>query len=119
MLLVEVEQGPSALHVLVTHLDRVQDRAAQLDRVTAEFLSLPEPALLMGDLNTTADDPQLARLLAEPGVRDLVAEGLGPKPPPVRIDWILGRGLRALQAGVVDTRASDHPLVWAEVEVAR
>ncbi len=74
----EVELGTSKVHVIVTHIDRVQDRALQLGQVIGVFLSLPEPALLMGDLNTKADDPQLARLLATPEVRDLVGEGVAP-----------------------------------------
>jgi hypothetical protein len=70
----------------------------------------------MGDLNTASDDPCLDRVLATPGVRDLVGEAVA-KDSSRRIDWILARGLRGVQGGVVDTGASDHPLVWAEVEV--
>jgi hypothetical protein len=69
----------------------------------------------MGDLNTAADDPDLRRLLASPGVRDLVGETAA-RDSSRRIDWILARGLHSVQAGIVDTGASDHPLVWAEVE---
>ena len=114
--LAEIELSGRVVHLMVTHLDRVQDRQSQLTTVLKRFLELPEPALVMGDFNTTADDPQLARLLATPGVHDVVAEGLG-RPTDRRIDWILARGLRGLSAGLIDRGASDHPLVWAEVEV--
>jgi endonuclease/exonuclease/phosphatase family metal-dependent hydrolase len=112
--LAELQWDRRTLSLLVTHLDRVQDRAAQLKTVIEAFLTLPEPALLMGDLNSAADDPQLQRLLSTAGIHDTVAEGLGGDAPR-RIDWILARGLRGVAAGVVDTGASDHPLVWAEL----
>ena len=56
------------LQVLVTHIDRKEpQRSAQLARVIDLFLALAPPAILMGDLNTTAADPQLKALLAAPG----------------------------------------------------
>jgi endonuclease/exonuclease/phosphatase family metal-dependent hydrolase len=111
-----IEHGDRDISVLVTHLDRVQDRAAQLTDVIEHFLSLPEPAILMGDLNTTANDPELAALLAHEGVHDVVAEGMATQPTK-RIDWILSRGLRGVAGGVAPNQASDHPLVWAELEL--
>ena len=111
-----IDHGGREIAVLVTHLDRVQDRAAQLAEVTDTFLSLPAPAIMMGDLNTMADDPQLAALLARDDVHDAVAEGLKDEAPK-RIDWILTRGLRGVASGVERNGASDHPLVWAELEL--
>jgi endonuclease/exonuclease/phosphatase (EEP) superfamily protein YafD len=32
-----------------------------------------------------------------------------------RIDWILVEGLAVVDAGAVETDASDHPLIWAEL----
>jgi endonuclease/exonuclease/phosphatase family metal-dependent hydrolase len=115
VIIAEVDHGGRTVQVIVAHLDRVQDRQRQLVETIDTFLALPEPAILLGDLNTMADDAQLAQLLASPGIHDVVAEGLS-HPPPRRIDWILARGLRGVRSGVVDTKASDHPLVWAEVE---
>lgn len=104
------------LQVLVTHLDRTTDRLEQLRLVGALFLSLREPAILMGDLNTRGDDPTLAEILAAAGVDDPIGDT--PKlPAKERIDWILTRGLRTIDGGAVITAASDHPLVWAEVEL--
>lgn len=112
--LANLQWGHRTVSLLVTHLDRVQDRAMQLSDVIKVFLALPEPAILMGDLNSEADDPQIARLLSTPGVHDAVAEGLAGEAPR-RIDWIFARGLSGVAAGIVDTGASDHPLVWTEL----
>ncbi|MGE0536338.1 MAG: endonuclease/exonuclease/phosphatase family protein [Pirellulales bacterium] len=107
------------VHVLVTHLERgdTSERHLQLQSLGRLFLSLAEPAVLMGDLNSTADDPQLQQLLAEPGVRDALAEKQIVSPR--RIDWILVRGLRVVDAGLVESDASDHPLAWAELEIEK
>lgn len=105
--------GDRPVQLLVTHLDRTQDRELQLAAVSSLFLSLAEPAILIGDLNTTRGDPALRELLAVPGVQDAVAAGSRDDIPD-RIDWILVRGLRIVNAAVVPGNASDHPLVWAD-----
>jgi len=110
------------VHVLLTHISRQDDaeRQAQLRAVIALFRSLAEPAILLGDLNSNADDPQIRELLAIPGVADPVGEILAAKSPgkdlPERIDWIITRGLRGVDAGIHDSGESDHPLIWAELE---
>lgn len=112
-----VIEGPGRpIHVLSTHLTQrdPRDRETQLRAVIALFLALKEPAVLMGDLNTTADDPALRDLLAEPGVDDPVAR-LVPEAPKGRVDWILLRGLTAVAAGMSDQPISDHPLYWVGV----
>ena len=109
--------GDRTVNVLVTHLERgdTDDRHKQLRSLGELFLALAGPTVLMGDLNSAADDPELQRLLAAPGVRDALAERQIQSP--TRIDWILVRGLTVLDAGLVDQGASDHPLAWAELEV--
>ena len=107
-----------AIHVLVTHLDRSddRDRSAQLSAVAELFLSLEAPALLMGDMNSTARDPIIRRLLDVANV----AEGLGQvldDHQTGRIDWIFARGLRVADAGMINTGASDHPSFWVELEL--
>jgi endonuclease/exonuclease/phosphatase family metal-dependent hydrolase len=72
----------------------------------------------MGDLNTAASDPQIQRLLAVNGVCDAVAQANKNHVPEKRIDWIFTRGLRCITAGHVPTVASDHPVVWAELEIS-
>jgi endonuclease/exonuclease/phosphatase family metal-dependent hydrolase len=114
-LLAEVQCGPRDVRVIVTHLDRAQDRAGQLGAILDYFVALPEPAILLGDLNSTCDDPLLAPVLARADVHDAVAEGLAVETPR-RIDWILARGLRGVAAGVEHNGVSDHPFVWAELE---
>lgn len=114
MLLVETALGQPPLRIVVTHIDRTEPaRTEQLRTVSAFFLSLAEPVVLMGDLNTTADDPLLRQLLATAGVNDALAPLEAPTP---RIDWILTRGLRSLDRGSYPAEASDHPNYWIECE---
>jgi endonuclease/exonuclease/phosphatase family metal-dependent hydrolase len=115
--LVDLKHGDRTVHVVLTHIARGVDRERQeqLRTVLALYLALGEPALLLGDLNSDASDPQIHQLLATPGVVDAVGKILGGKDTP-RIDWIVARGLRLLDAGTRDNGASDHPAVWAEFE---
>ncbi len=119
MLLASVEVGPRRVQMLLVHLDsRDAGRREEQLRIAGElFLSLAEPAILLGDLNTTPSDPALARLLAEPGVVDAVVAG-GVATQPHRIDWILARGLECLAAGCEDRGASDHPCYWVDFEIS-
>jgi endonuclease/exonuclease/phosphatase family metal-dependent hydrolase len=116
VLLVDIPCGATCIHLMVTHVDRDQDRAAQLEAVGSQFLALPTPALLLGDLNSTAADPALAPLLQAPGVQDALKQ-ITEVDPNRRIDWILVRGLEVVTAGVRDIGASDHPCYWAEVRI--
>jgi endonuclease/exonuclease/phosphatase family metal-dependent hydrolase len=110
--LANLEWGPTTLHVLAVHLDRVQDRERQLQQVIDLFNSLESPAVLMGDLNTTRDDPQLSALLAKPQVQDaLEAVGLEESAP--RIDWMIFKGMQCQDAQLIASPASDHPAVIA------
>jgi endonuclease/exonuclease/phosphatase family metal-dependent hydrolase len=114
--LVDLDHAGHTVRVLLTHVARSddQERQRQLRTVIDLFLSLDGPAVLLGDLNSDADDPQIRALLATTGVSDPVGEILGDKTPR-RIDWIITRGLRAVDAGLRDNGASDHPLLWAEL----
>ena len=103
------------LHVIATHVDFKSNGDDQLRKVIETFLSLPEPAVLMGDLNHPAADPQIAALARTPGVQEAVGQVLDPVPG--RVDWIFLRGLRAVDAGPVELGASDHPAYWAEVRL--
>jgi endonuclease/exonuclease/phosphatase family metal-dependent hydrolase len=112
------KHDPAVIRLLLTHINRRYDaeRQAQLRVVIAQYLALAEPAVLLGDLNSDAADPQIRQLLGTPGVCDAVGEKVGTKAPE-RIDWIIARGLRCVDAGIRDHGASDHPLVWAELEL--
>ena len=105
------------ISVLTTHIDRGADRAAQLQTVRQMFLALPEPAILMGDMNSEKADPLIAPLRTSPGVTDGIARILGDKDPSDRIDYIFTRGVKWRDGGLRDSKASDHPMVWGEVEV--
>ena len=118
LILTSFRHQGQTVHVLATHIDRVKDRTHQLQATVSLFLSLAEPAILMGDLNTEATDPQIQRLLAVNGVCDAVAQANKNHAPEKRIDWIFTRGLRCVTAGYVSTIASDHPVVWAELEIS-
>jgi endonuclease/exonuclease/phosphatase family metal-dependent hydrolase len=117
VVLLSVAHNGRTIHVVGTHLDRgdPRDRAEQFQAATSLFLSLAEPAILMGDLNTTADEDCLRALLDMPDVHDPVSEALSGAAAP-RIDWLLTRGLKTVNAGVADNGASDHPLIWAELQ---
>ncbi len=122
VLLTSFQHRQQAVQVLITHIDRVTDRDAQLRTVIDLFLSLRKPAILMGDLNTNRQDPQLTRLLALPDVSDAVGgrssgSTANSQLSGERIDWIISRGLKRVDAGIDATPASDHPVVWAEFDL--
>jgi endonuclease/exonuclease/phosphatase family metal-dependent hydrolase len=106
------------IRILVTHLNQRynEDRQAQLRAVIALFKSLEKPAILLGDLNSTIAEPQMTQLAQDAEVNDAVGKFLGSKDDPKRIDWIFCRGLTVLSAGILENDASDHPMVWAEVQ---
>ena len=118
MLLADVRHQGRTIRVLVAHVNQrdPRERRMQLDCVLGMFLALDEPAVLVGDLNTRRDDPAMQAVLATPGVVNPVAQVLSPRESDM-IDWILVRGLRGVDAGIRDSGASDHPLIWAELEV--
>ena len=99
--------------ILFTHLNRKEGREAQLAQVMEEFLQ-KSPAVLMGDFNMNQDHPALREYLARDDVTDALGETLE-QDDPCRIDWILCRGLRVTDAGVIDSGASDHPLYWCDI----
>jgi endonuclease/exonuclease/phosphatase family metal-dependent hydrolase len=114
--LVRLRFRGATIQVLLTHIARSDERTrqSQLREVIDRFLDLPPPAILLGDLNSDADNPEVRRLLTAPEVIDAVGQKLG-SAAPARIDWVFVRGLRVLDAGLRDNGASDHPMAWAEL----
>ena len=104
------------LSIVVTHIDRERDRLPQLRMTRRLFESLAEPVVLMGDLNTRPDDPELAGWVDAPGVVDVLAADQE-NATYDRIDWIIVRGLECVASGMEDHGESDHPLVWAELKL--
>jgi len=117
-ILAVAEHHDQRIHIVLTHIDRGDDEARrrQLRSVSELFLSLREPAILMGDLNTPPEDPQIERLLNDPSVEEPLRAKYGDAARRT-IDWILVRGLRCVDADLVHRGASDHPLLWADVEL--
>ncbi|MDP9174802.1 MAG: endonuclease/exonuclease/phosphatase family protein [Planctomycetota bacterium] len=116
VLMLRVDLNGRPLNVLITHLDRKDDRPHELRAVITLFESLREPAILMGDLNSDPSDPRIAALQKEPGVGDPVGQALGDKVG-ANLDWIFTRGFRVNHSGITDNGASDHYLAWAELEL--
>lgn len=108
------------VNMVIAHIDRYDDRERreQLRTVGQYFLSLAEPAVLLGDMNSDLGEREIQTLLDAPGVKDVLTEKYGLNKPPRYIDWIFVRGLKVVDAGFVVAAASDHPHIWAEVEVA-
>lgn len=100
------------LSLLSVHVDSQDDRQRQLAAVIDLFLALEPPAILAGDLNTPADDPALAALLA----RDDISASLPAEPTsaPV-IDWVIARGVALSEPTHDWNDASDHPIVKVRV----
>ena len=146
-LLAEVPTEAGSLVVVSTHLESNADAAHRhaefgrlLDAVDAFAGDLP--VLIGGDLNTGNhippnfdwQDDTLFELGEERGYSwDFTAEGpttrpslITPHPDRVmKLDWIAGRGVRALDKGVKSSIGSagrplsDHDLVWAKARIGR
>ncbi len=123
MLLADLTLPPGAptggrIAVLVAHVDTRADREIQLAAVFAMFRTLREPAVLIGDLNAGPEHPDIARLLTAPGV----VGTNGARPPGElsgRVEWVIAKGLKVLDASRCDNGASDHPRVALEVATPR
>ncbi|HEX4054326.1 MAG TPA: endonuclease/exonuclease/phosphatase family protein [Tepidisphaeraceae bacterium] len=115
VLILRLEFAGKPLNVLMTHLERHDDRDKELATVGSLFLSMQEPAILMGDLNSPNDDQQIQLLRKTPGVIDPIGDSVTMKTGK-SWDRIFARGMRCVGSGSIDKGASDHPLVWAELE---
>jgi endonuclease/exonuclease/phosphatase (EEP) superfamily protein YafD len=76
--------------------------------------------IVAGDLNSTPDSPQM-QLFAAAGFTDLGAVAnantFPPERPDKRIDYLWGAGVTASTVRTIDTLASDHLPVVADVTV--
>jgi len=118
MLLADLMLTGGRVAVLVAHVDTRADREIQLAAVIAMFRTLREPAVLIGDLNAGPEHPDVARLLATPGI----VGTNGARPPaelPGKVEWVIAKGLKPLDASRCDNGASDHPRVALEVATPR
>lgn len=116
-----------AIRVLNTHLDYRADPAVRVTQ-TREMLAIigtvAMPTLVFGDLNATPDAVELQpffRTLND-AWRDEAGEGYSypAKAPTKRIDYVLySNHFRAVTARVINTDASDHRPVLAELTLIR
>lgn len=116
MVLSQFRVGNRTVNLLAAHVDRVKDREAQLRKIFALFNSLEQPAVLIGDLNSLDGDPLIAQLAAQGNAKHAL-ESCRKDWPKLRVDWIFTRGLTAVDSACVDDGSSDHPLMWAELEL--
>jgi len=119
-LLANVRFHGRVVNVLCVHLDRDVENNThdlQLRTAIALFLSLREPAILLGDLNEVASHPEMTRLLRTPRVQSSLATVPRRDAAKIQIDWIITRGLRTVRAEWKETIASDHPVAWAELQL--
>lgn len=114
-ILFNTDHQGATVQILVTHVDTRRDRERQLATVVPLFLSLAPPAILMGDLNTTASDPLMQELLNRPDVQDATGQLQNENGDDVaNIDWIIARGLTCIATECRPSHASDHPAYVAE-----
>jgi endonuclease/exonuclease/phosphatase family metal-dependent hydrolase len=109
------------VHLLAVHIDKdmeLNTHDNQLHTVIDLFLSLQEPAILLGDMNEFGSHPEIKRLLATPGVQSALAGALKPTVKTDPIDWIFTRGFRTVHAEWRATPSSDHPVACADLELA-
>jgi endonuclease/exonuclease/phosphatase family metal-dependent hydrolase len=96
------------------------ERARQLEHALS-IIGTASPAVLGGDFNSTPDSPTYARIGAAGFDDPFIASGLDPAPtdpaiePAKRIDFVWARGLKARDAQVLDSLASDHRMVVVEL----
>ncbi len=107
---------PRPIWVLFTHLNRGDGRELQLELVMREFLKY-SPAVLLGELNMSRNEPAMLEYLARDDITDALGETLDDDDP-ARVDWILCRGVRPVRGGMINSGASDQPLYWCDIDVA-
>ncbi len=112
VILARVAIGTVAVAVIVVHVERGEMRDSQLREIGDLFAQVPAPALLLGDFNAVLFHPELLRISKLPGVIYAVRAEPGSR----HGDHIYAKGLLVRRGGIVSNDASDHPLVWAELE---
>jgi endonuclease/exonuclease/phosphatase family metal-dependent hydrolase len=113
------------VRVFCTHLQHRSrtERLAQATQIAESLAPSDGPVVVMGDLNARPGDPEIAPLT---GVLDdawvVAGDGAGftfdAATPHARIDYVLtSADVVARRAAVIDTDASDHLPVLAELEL--
>lgn len=98
-----------------------EERAVQLSEAL-DFI-VAGPAVFGGDFNSKPDSPVYQRLMEAGFVDPFIAAGFEPSPtspseePKERIDYVWIRGLRPVDARVLESTASDHRMVVVEASL--
>src|SRR5437867_4726538 len=114
VILAQVKVGQQVIEVIVAHAERGAMRDAQLLELRDLFASVAPPAILMGDLNAELSHPELRQMDNLPGAFHALVPDSDVSSK--LIDHVYVKGLQVLAAGVGFNQASDHPILWAEVE---
>jgi endonuclease/exonuclease/phosphatase family metal-dependent hydrolase len=121
----EIDVHGTHVRVFVTHLDYRRDPGVR-ERQVADMLrhigASTMPTLLLGDLNATPGAPELQPLLSRLHDAWDASRGTGftypAEAPRERIDYVLvSPAFRVLDARVLDTQASDHRPVVADLAI--
>jgi endonuclease/exonuclease/phosphatase family metal-dependent hydrolase len=114
--------GGQRVRVVSTHLEygSASERKAQAEAVVGHLEGSAEPVVVMGDLNGEPDDSGLAPLRdAFTDAWAAAGDGDGytnpARAPHRRIDYVFFRGLSPTRVEVVDSTASDHLAVRADL----
>ena len=104
--------------IMNTHLHTGRGQNEQLKEVLQEF-AIHSNAILMGDFNLKADNPQLLALLEnspnQPAVTDAIASAGLDLSNSDRIDWILTKGFDVVAGDMLEKGISDHPYYQVEL----
>lgn len=120
VVLTNFQFGGETVQLMVAHIECGKDRGQQMRAVREVFLALREPAILMGDLNVSArEDEELRKLLAVPGVHDVLNDVASRTAKNRIVDWIIVRGFQTIAAKSSLNDASDHPIVTAELRLEK
>ena len=117
VILARLGLGHRSVNVVVAHVERGEARDAQLSELRDLLARTPAPALLLGDFNRGLHHPELRRIAELPGVTYAVPSQSGSRPP--HVDHIYAKGFVVSGGGIIPTDASDHPVVWTELEAPR
>ena len=117
-----IDAGGTKLTLLLTHFGlSPEERRSAADTVLALAKDVKTPLVLMGDLNSTPDDPVIRSLKTE--LTDAAAALHREEPtfssdaPERRIDFIFLKGCKPLEIHTVQKIASDHFALTAEIEL--
>ena len=111
--------GAMPIRIIATHAD-VWAPAPNIKTLISELEEqVSTPTILVGDLNVKPDDPAVQTIAAH-GLVDLIgkySEGPTFWARPKRLDYLFvdsSLAQKAVGAGIVVNRASDHYPVWAD-----